>query len=65
MARKHGARLRKAQDKKPRNRARHRPKTEPDPPDRKPDVDSDPRDVAAGWTRISGRDIVAGVEEAL
>jgi hypothetical protein len=53
VARKHGARLRKAQDKKPRNRSQHRPRVEPAPPDIKPDP-GDPRDVASGWLRGVG-----------
>lgn len=47
MARKHGAAKRRHQNR--RNRDRQHSKPETALPDRKPEVDADPRDIAAGW----------------
>lgn len=53
MGRKHGARLKKSQDR--RNRDRQHSKPERAEPDRKPEpVAEDPRDVARGWARGVG-----------
>ena len=50
MGRKHGATLKRQQNR--RNRDRQHSKPEPaGEPDRKPDVDMDPRDIALGWLR--------------
>lgn len=53
MGRKHGAIARRQQNR--RNRDRQQSKPEPaGVPDRKPDVDTDPRDIALGWLRGVG-----------
>jgi len=52
VGRKHGASARRQQNR--RNRDRQQSKPETAPPDRKPEVDTDPRDVALGWLRVVG-----------
>ena len=48
MVRKHGASARRQQNRSNRDRQQSKPETA-GAPDRKPDVDTDPRDVARGW----------------
>lgn len=53
LARKHGARQRKAQDRRNRDRQHSKPQPAGEP-DRKPEPAADPRDVASGWLRGVG-----------